>query len=86
MAGILRSKLAPVAPKKAATRAAKAVPISSVSICGPKGAERSVSIRKIANGFVVRESTYGPKGYKEVETFSPKAPRIDVAQMTKTRK
>jgi hypothetical protein len=47
--------------------------------------ERSVSVRKIENGYIVRETTYGPKSFKEVERFSAKAPKIDVAAVRTTK-
>lgn len=56
----------------------KAAPVNSVSISGGK-TERSVDIRKIENGYIVRESTYGPKGYKSTERFTDKAPTISMA-------
>lgn len=62
--------------RKSASKAAPA--ISRMSVSDGKS-ERSVSIRKIDNGFIVSESTYGPKcGYKTKETFTPTAPKIEM--------
>ncbi len=76
-----KSKLSP-APKKTAAKPAtiKANRVS-VSECGPGGSrEKSVSIRKIENGYIVSESTYGGKGgYKSTERFSPTAPTVQIA-------
>lgn len=70
------SKLSP-APKKGASRPAT-VKANRVSISdGPT--ERSVSIRKIENGYIVSESIYGGKGgYKSKETFTAKPPVVQV--------
>lgn len=47
--------------------------------CGPSGMEKSVEVRKISNGYIVRESTYGGKaGYKSTERFSEKPPTIQI--------
>lgn len=40
----------------------------------------SVSVRKIANGFIAQHSRTGPKGdYQSTETFHPKKPAISVS-------
>lgn len=53
-------------------------PVTSVNISNGK-TEKSVSVRKIENGFIVSECTYGgPGGYKNVERFTTKAPVIKV--------
>lgn len=57
----------------------KAITADRVSLSGPMGREKSVSIRKIENGYIVQESTYGPKGYKSTERFEPKPPTVQVA-------
>lgn len=82
---MLNSKLAPVAPKKSAPKkssGSKPVPVTRVSVCeGDR--EKSVSVRKIENGYIVRETEYGGKGgYKERERFSATAPKIDVAALS----
>lgn len=69
----------PTPPKRAAAKPAT-VKANSLRVCGPSGTEKSVEIRKIENGFIVRESSYGPKGqYKSTERFSPSAPTVQVA-------
>lgn len=56
-------------------------PITRLSVSDGK-TERSVSVRKIENGYIVRECTYGGKGgYKETERFSQTAPDIDLKGM-----
>lgn len=42
----------------------------------PESEYASVSVRKIANGYLISESTSGPKGYKQTERFSPTKPKI----------
>lgn len=60
-----------------------AAPITRMSVSDGR-TERSVSVRKIDNGFIVSETTYGPKGqYKNTERFTDKAPVIDVAKAKK---
>lgn len=68
----MASKLSP-APKKSA-------PIKANSVSTRAGnVEKSVSIRKIENGYIVSESTYGGKaGYKSKETFTTKPPVVQV--------
>lgn len=80
------SKLSP-APKKAP---AKAAPIKAnrATVCeGPGGRmEKTVDVRRIENGYIVRESSYGGKGgYKSTERFTEKPPTIQIAP-AKTRK
>lgn len=58
---------------------AKAITADRVSLSGSMGHEKSVSIRKIENGYIVSESTYGPKGYKCTERFEAKPPTVQVA-------
>lgn len=73
-----------VIAKKAAPRKAASSAISRITVAeGPN--ERSVSIRKIENGYIVSESNYGPKGYKCTERFTDKAPKIDMG-VTKAKK
>ena len=71
------------ASRKPAPKAAgKSSPIkanrATMVDCGPRTTEKTVEIRKIENGFIVRESTYGPKGYKTSERFTAKAPTIEI--------
>lgn len=39
---------------------------------------RSVTVRKIANGYLVDQSTSGPEGYKSEETYVAKKPKIEM--------
>jgi hypothetical protein len=78
-----KSKLSP-APRKTAPIKANRATVSDS--CGPRSTEKSVEIRKIENGYIVRESTYGGKGgYKSTERFTEKPPTIQIAP-TKSRK
>jgi hypothetical protein len=38
----------------------------------------SVDVRKIENGYIIRESHYGNGDYKCSERFSPKSPKVEV--------
>lgn len=68
------------AARKAPAPKSTAIKATSASVCGPAGTEKSVEVRKIANGYIVRESTYGGKtGYKSTERFSEKPPTIQIA-------
>lgn len=40
--------------------------------------ETTTSVRKISNGYVVRQSTYGNGKYQEKETFTKTKPSIDI--------
>lgn len=66
--------------KSAAKKASQCKPVTTrVSVSDAKGSERSVEVRKIENGFIVRESVYNPKkGYTSTERFCDKAPVLDV--------
>jgi hypothetical protein len=88
MADRMKSKLVPVAPKSGASKKASSrqAPITRVSVSSIKGVERSVSVREISNGYLINESTYGPRGYKETVTYSKTAPKIDVAAIAKGKK
>lgn len=71
-----------IAPPKAL----KANRVSMVDTCGPSTRETSIEVRKIENGYIVRETSYsGRGGYKSSERFSEKAPTVQV-EPTKTRK
>lgn len=72
-----KSKLSPAPKKTSAPIKANRATVSDV--CGPKGTEKSVEVRRISNGYIVRESTYGPNGYKSTEHFSDKPPTIQIA-------
>lgn len=68
--------------------AAKPIKANSVSMsgCGGSG-EKSVSIRKISNGYVVSESSWDGKGrYKSTETFTAKPPTVQVEPTKAARK
>lgn len=55
-----------------------AAPVTRVSVSDGK-TERSVEVRKIENGYIVRECSYGGKaGYKSTERFTDKPPVLDV--------
>lgn len=63
-----------------------APPVTSLRLSDGKQ-EREVCVRKIDNGYIIRESTYGGRGgYKSTERFSPTAPKIDVPAMPKGKK
>lgn len=65
------------APAKASSKRGNA-PITRVSVSDGKS-ERTVSVEKIENGYLVRESTYSDKGgYKSKTTYSKDAPTLDV--------
>lgn len=75
-------------PRGVAARgpAKKAVPknmaVDRVSVStgvGPKRTTKEVSVRQIDNGYIVTESTYGPKGYSSRERFEAKPPTVQVA-------
>lgn len=70
------------AHKAAATRAKKrAAPTEAVPAASQ--GRRDLSVRKIANGYVVRESTSHRGKYVERETFTPTAPKISIANAPK---
>ncbi len=52
----------------------------TTSLCISNGkVERSVEVRKIENGYIIRESEYGGKGgYKSSERFCKDAPVLDL--------
>lgn len=67
------------APTKARATKVAAPPVTRMSVSDKNGAERSVEVRKIDNGYIVRESVYTPKkGYTSKERFSETAPTLDV--------
>lgn len=39
---------------------------------------RSISVRKIANGYIVNKSSSGPDGYKDEDYYTAKPPEIDI--------
>lgn len=68
-----------IARGASASKSNKAAPIARVSVSDGK-TERTVSVRKIENGYIVSESTYGGRGgYKCTERFTDKAPTLDVS-------
>lgn len=42
--------------------------------------ESTVEVRKIANGFIVRETTSGPRSFKTKETFTAEKPQIAISK------
>jgi hypothetical protein len=69
---VIAKKASPKKTNSAAT------PVTRVCVSDGK-TERSVSVRKIENGYIVSESTYGgKKGYSSTERFVEKAPTLDV--------
>lgn len=79
------------APRKPASRSSGVECISapksstvSVRQSDGKGSSRSLEVRPIENGFIVRETTWSGKGdYKETERFSATAPKIDLGLLKK---
>lgn len=53
------------------------------SICASpspsKSVEHTISTRKIANGYVTRQSTYRDGKYQDRETFSPTKPKVEIS-------
>lgn len=47
-------------------------------IAAPSGPDETISIRKIANGYIVRRCSYTKTGVDETETFTAEKPKIDV--------
>lgn len=74
------SKLSPAPKKTAPTKPVTANRATISDSVGGSTREKSVEIRKIENGYIVRESTYGGKGgYKSTERFTDKPPTIQIA-------
>lgn len=73
---------------KKAPRASVAPPVTRLSVSTKDGKEKSVSVRQIDNGYVIRESTWDNKTGRciERERYSPTAPKIDVAALGKAGK
>lgn len=68
-----------IARPASANKPSKSAPVTRVSVSDGK-TERSVSVRKIENGYIVSETTYGGRGgYKCRERFTDKAPTLDVS-------
>lgn len=72
------------AQKAAATRAAKRKGAADVprTVGGADG-RKDLSVRKIENGYLVRQSEYRGGKYVERETFTPTAPKITIANAPK---
>lgn len=67
------------AARKAPAAKSTAVKANRATVCGPSGSEKTVEVRKIANGYIVRESSYGGKsGYTSTERFTEKPPTIQI--------
>lgn len=56
------------------------------AVCVPESQYASVSVRKISNGYLISESTEGPKGYKHTERFSPSKPKITMPSTAPPKK
>lgn len=46
------------------------------AVAMPDYQHASVSVRKIANGYIVSESCDTPKGYQSTERFTPDKPKL----------
>ena len=55
------------------SKKAKSVPGGSVM---SNKMEKSISVEKISNGYIVNESSYGPKGFKRKTTYSESNPVV----------
>ena len=51
---------------------------SAAAVAVPDSKRETTSIRKIANGWLIRKSKDGPGRLTETETFSAKKPKITV--------
>ncbi len=56
--------------------AAKKNSKGDMAVCVPESEYASVSVRKIANGYLISESKSGPKGYTSSDRYSPTKPKI----------
>lgn len=54
------------------------MPKTKSNVSPPAGEGCTVDVRPIDNGFIVRKSSYGPKGYQSSECYSPTKPKIEV--------
>ena len=48
-------------------------------------ADETITIRKIANGYIVRKDCFGKSGYKAVETFTPTKPEVELGEERKAK-
>lgn len=68
-----------IAKKSSPSKGSKAVMVTCARVSDGQR-EKSINIRKIENGYILSESTYGGKGgYKSTERFVEKPPVITVA-------
>lgn len=66
------------AARKAPAPKSTAIKANRATVCGPSS-EKSVEVRKIDNGYIVRESSWGKGGqYKSTERFTEKPPTIQI--------
>lgn len=72
------AKAAASRKKNAASTGAK-----PTAVCGPNSKDKHLSVRKINNGYVVRESYTRNGQYVERETYTPKEPKITIANAPK---
>lgn len=72
---------------KSQGRPQRAVKTTRVSVTTGNGKERSVEVRKIENGYILRESTWDGKGaYHTSERYCEKAPTLAVESAAKAKK
>lgn len=56
-------------------------------VAAPASTHETISIRKIANGYIVRRSSYGGKGMPvESEHYTADKPEIDLPKPSKVKK
>lgn len=63
---------------KASSRKRSSKASGMKTVAAPSGPDETVSIRKIANGYIVRRCSYGKNGVDETETYTAEKPKIDV--------
>lgn len=63
---------------KAPSRKRSSKSSSVKTIAAPSGPDETISIRKIANGYIVRRCSYGKDSVDETETYTAEKPKIDV--------
>ncbi len=80
-----RAAMKPKAKSKSRTKRKKEQAGNAVSVPVPSSGESSITVRKIENGYVVRESTYNEKtgNFTAKETFSVDPPKVTLAGVKK---
>ena len=75
----------PTAKKSADKSSSIRSPVKRVASPKKSGeGEMNVSVRKIENGYIVREETFNKRGdYKTKETFTEVAPKIEIQKRGK---